>query len=206
MNEISNIVFDVGNVLVKWDPEKVMREQGMTAEDIREFDEKIFKSGIWDKSDEGILTKEEFVRSMVDAIPHLEEKIRGFFENIKDALSTFDYTERFIEKCKEAGYRVYILSNYSEWAYEQTKDSALTFLPLMDGILFSYRVKLIKPDDRIYESLLNTFSLNSTETVFMDDRLDNVEAAKKNGINAFVFENIEQAISDLKNYGVEIDY
>ncbi|MCR5273447.1 MAG: HAD family phosphatase [Lachnospiraceae bacterium] len=205
MTEIKNIVFDVGNVLVEWNPEKVMREQGMTEEEIKEFDEKIFKTGIWDKSDEGILTKAEFVKSMTDVMPGCKEKIESFFENIRGALTVFDYTENLIKKCKEAGFNVYILSNYSEWAYDQTRDYALSFLPLVDGALFSYAVKLIKPDDKIYEELLKMFSINSGESIFLDDRIDNVEAAKRNGINSFVFTGLNQALEELANYGVEIN-
>ena len=206
MTEISNIVFDIGNVLVDWNPQKVMRKYGMTEEDIAEFEEKIFRSGVWDKSDEGIMTKEEFVASMVEVIPRLKNEITAFFENIGEALSQFDYTKKLIETCKAAGYKVYILSNYSDWAYEQSKDDALSFLPMLDGELFSYRCKLIKPDDRIYEELLREFNLNGAETIFMDDREDNVEAARKNGINAFVFKGINQAIKELASYGVKIEW
>ena len=103
---------------------------------------------------------------------------------------------------KKEGLHVYILSNYGKKTFELTKDTALDFLPLTDGAIFSYTVKQIKPDIEIYETLLNQYQLKPEECVFIDDRMENIEGAKKAGIHGICFETIEQVKEDLKKYNV----
>ena len=76
----------------------------------------------------------------------------------------------------------------------------------MDGALFSYEVKLIKPDAAIYHTLLERFDLKAEECVFLDDLPANIEAARKAGITGIVFEGLEKALESLKALGVEIAY
>ena len=99
---------------------------------------------------------------------------------------------RWIRSLKEAGYRVYYLSNFSERVEKEAADE-LTFLKEMDGGILSYREHVIKPDPAIYELLLNRYSLAAEESVFLDDTLDNVKAAEKLGIRGILVENQEQA-------------
>ena len=81
------------------------------------------------------------------------------------------------EKRELAG--VYSFLIMGDWTYRRTKDNALDFLPLTDGAIFSYTVKQIKPDLEIYETLLNQYRLKPDECVFIDDRMENIEGAKK---------------------------
>lgn len=92
---------------------------------------------------------------------------------------------------------MYVLSNYGEYTYKQTKHK-LGFLPFMDGTIFSYKYKVIKPEKEIYELLLNKFDLQAAETVFIDDRLENVEAAQELGFKGIQFQNIMQAKEELE--------
>ena len=98
---------------------------------------------------------------------------------------------------KAQGYHVYILSNYGEYNFEKTKEK-MKFLPLMDGAVFSYQCKMIKPNEDIYLHILDEYWLEPEETIFIDDRIENVETARKLGIHGVVFENYEQASAELK--------
>lgn len=86
----------------------------------------------------------------------------------------------------------------------ENKDNALDFLPLTDGAIFSYTVKQIKPDLEIYETLLNQYRLKPDECVFIDDRMENIEGAKKAGIHGICFETIGQVKEDLKKYNIYV--
>ncbi len=78
---------------------------------------------------------------------------------------------------KRQGVSLYILSNYGAWTYAKTKDQSLGFLKDVDGALFSFEVKQIKPEPEIYHSLLERFHLRAEECVFLDDRQNNVDGA-----------------------------
>ena len=97
------------------------------------------------------------------------------------------------------GYHVYILSNYSENMLDQTKDK-LKFLPLMDGVVFSYKIKKMKPDPEIYEYLCDEYWLEPEESVFIDDRPVNIKGAETCGIHGIVFRSYEQAKKELDEF------
>ena len=84
---------------------------------------------------------------------------------------------------KEKGYKIYLLSNYSEELFHAHTKGA-KFLDVLDGGVVSYQVHALKPDREIYEILLEKYSLKAEECLFFDDRMDNVEGAKKAGIQA----------------------
>ena len=113
-----------------------------------------------------------------------------------------DYAIPWVKRLKQSGYGVYYLSNFSRKAEEDCKD-ALTFIPFTDGGILSYRDKLIKPDPRIYELLLDRFGLKAEECVFIDDTMRNIEAGEACGIKGICFQSYEQVRDDLRKLGVE---
>ena len=79
----------------------------------------------------------------------------------------------------------------------------MSFLKNMDGIIFSCEVKQIKPEPEIYKTVLGRYNLEPSETVFLDDRAENCEAARKLGIHAIQFKNFKQAAGELEKLGVK---
>lgn len=199
---IKNIIFDVGRVLVAWEPQETMRKLGMTEEDIAVVSDALFTSGLWNETDRGVQTDEEVYRQFVERAPEQEKNIKLFWENLDTAITQFDYVIPWMKALKKAGYHIYILSNYGKWTYDSTKDNALSFLSEVDGGIFSYEVKMIKPDLRIYQALLEKYNLNPEECVFMDDLEANIAGAKAAGIKGIVFTGKEDAEEQLKEYGV----
>lgn len=202
---IKNIIFDVGRVLVKWEPQKTMKELGMTETEIEAVSDALFNSGLWNETDRSVIPDEEIFRQFVERAPEQEKNIRLFWENLDKAIVQFDYVISWIKALKKAGYRIYILSNYGKWTYDSTKDNALSFLSEVDGAIFSYEIKIIKPDIRIYQALLEKYNLNPKECVFMDDLEANIDGAKEAGINGIVFKSKEDAVEQLKEYGVNCE-
>lgn len=202
---IKNIIFDVGRVLVKWEPQKTMKELGMTETEIEAVSDALFNSGLWNETDRSVIPDEEIFRQFVERAPEQEKNIRLFWENLDKAIVQFDYVLPWIKALKKAGYRIYILSNYGKWTYDSTKDNALSFLSEVDGAIFSYEIKIIKPDIRIYQALLEKYNLNPKECVFMDDLEANIDGAKEAGINGIVFKSKEDAVEQLKEYGVSCE-
>lgn len=200
---IKNIIFDVGKVLVEWEPEQAMARLGMDAATVDAVADATVRTKDWDEADRGALTPEELLLHFIEKAPEYEKEIRNFWEHIGMAIYQYDYVKEWMRALKEQGYHLYILSNYGAWTYEHTKE-ALSFVKDVDGALFSFQVKQIKPEPEIYRTLLARYDLKAEECVFLDDRAENIEGAKACGIHGIRFTSFEQAKQSLREYGVEV--
>lgn len=202
---IKNIVLDVGRVLVAWQPKQLWKEWGFSDETVEVLAKALFDSGVWNETDRGVLSNEEFLELAVRQAPEYEKEIVHFWNNVDKAIWQLPYVKEWICAMKKAGYHVYILSNYGSWTYEKTKESALSFLEDVDGAIFSYQVRVIKPDAAIYNALLAKYGLQAGESVFLDDLPANIEGAKAVGMHGIVFTGLEAALSELEKLGVKIE-
>ena len=194
---IKNIVFDVGQVLMSYTPEDYLKNLGFPEETIQTLMTAIFDSKLWETSDRGTIPTEEIWDGFRKQAPGYEKEVQTVYENLGDVVELMPYAEEWVKTLKEQGYHLYILSNYADHTY-QLSSHKMKFLPYMDGTLFSYAYKMAKPDHEIYEKLCAMYHLNPQETVFFDDRKENIEAARACGIHGILFQNHEQAQKDLK--------
>lgn len=201
---IKNIILDVGKVLVAWQPKVTMRELGISDETVEILAKALFDSGIWNEADRGVLSDDEFLELAIRQVPEYEAEVRLFWNNIDRAIWQFPYVKLWIRAMKKAGYKVYILSNYGNWSYEKTKERALNFLEEVDGAVFSYEVKQIKPDAAIFQALCDKYSLKAEECVFLDDLPANIEGAKNFGMQGIVFKGLQDALEELQKLDVKI--
>lgn len=196
---IKNIVFDIGNVLVEFRPEKVFAELGVSAEKIQGLANATVYSPLWPELDRGVMEEAAVFEKMKEAAPEYAKEIDLFIEKgLGNIVSSFDYAADWLNGLQERGYKVYLLSNYPESFFNLHSKEKFTFLPYIDGKIVSAYVKLIKPDIRIYEELLNTYELKADECVFLDDREENVEGAKKAGMHGIQFITYEDAVNQLE--------
>lgn len=200
---IRNIIFDVGNVLVEWAPEKAMRRLGMDEQTVQAVAGATVQTKDWDETDRGALSPAELLLHFIEKAPRYEKDIRTFWEHIDMAIYPFAYVQEWMERLKGKGYHLYILSNYGAWTYEKTKDDALSFLKYVDGALFSYEVCQIKPEPEIYHTLMERYGLKAEECFFLDDRQENVDGAEVCGIHAIRFTSYQAALQSLREYGIE---
>ena len=202
--EVKNIIFDVGQVLVTYDWETYLKEFHFPAEEEKLMAEKIFKSQIWNERDRGLLPEEEYLKQFIEALPaQYEEDVKRVIAESEKTVGIKDYAETWTAYLKNQGYHLYILSNYSQFMLDHTRSNKMPFLKNMDGVIFSCEVQQIKPEAPIYKTLLNRFGLKPEESVFLDDRLENCEAARKLGIHAIQFQNLKQAAKELEKLGVK---
>ena len=199
---IRNIVFDIGNVLVNFDPKSFLKRKGFDEAMADRIIEASVKTPVWNELDRGAWTEEELIEGFVRNDPKIEEQIRRAFSDYEDIVLPTTYAIPWIKELKAKGYRVYYLSNCSRMVEVQCKE-AMAFLPYTDGGILSYTDKLIKPDPAIYLLFLERFGLKADETVFLDDTLVNIEAAEKLGIHGIWFKGKEQAECELRKLGVE---
>ena len=191
---IKNIVFDIGNVLVKIQPDQAMRELGIAEEKIPKMAQATYLNPIWGELDRGVIPEAEIIDEMVTVAPEYEEDIRLFFRDGKDkVVKAYPYAKDWIEELQESGYKVYLLSNYPENYFELHMRNQLDFVNIVDGKIISGMVKMVKPDADIYQCLFDTYKLNPEECVFLDDRPENIEGGEKLGMQGIVFESYEGA-------------
>lgn len=199
---IKNIILDVGNVLVAWDPISVFRDLGFAETDIEPIADATIHSPEWDEFDRSARPDEEILARLIENAPEYEKEILLFWEHLGEAIRTYPYAVEWMESFKKRGYRVYILSNYSSYTYEKTRE-ALKCTELADGRLFSYEVKQVKPEPEFYQTLLDRYQLVPEECVFIDDKMENVAGAIGLGIHGIQFQTLEQVKSQLRELGVE---
>ena len=132
---IKNILFDVGNVLLDFDPERFLREAGYTGEQQETAMRCVFTHPLWDQLDKGTVTEKEALQEFIKADPAQEALIREIAGRTKETLFPLSYADGWVKSLKEQGYPVYILSNYAEELYKKTRH-LMTFLQYVDDALF----------------------------------------------------------------------
>lgn len=194
---IRNIVFDIGNVLTDYRWKEFLQDKGFDEAMVERIARASVLNPAWNEIDRGVWSEEEILQAFIKTDPEIEEEIRLAFADIRGLVTPRDYAIPWVRELKEKGFFVYYLSNFSHKAKVECAE-ALTFIPFTDGGILSYREKLIKPDPAIYKLLLDRFGLKAEECVFLDDVLQNVEAARECGLYGIRFETKEQAEAELK--------
>ena len=194
---INTVIFDVGMILVEFRWKAYLKEFGWN----EEINEKVAKATVlsdtWNKFDKGIMSWEELFKEFLSHDSSVEKEIKLFFEQIGNIVRAYEDTEGWIRSVKESGCKVYILSNYPELLFEKSQKE-LGFLKYVDGAVFSFQEKTVKPEDEIYQRLLEKYEINPSEAVFLDDVEKNLLAAQKHGIATIHVSEREEAQKKLK--------
>lgn len=195
--KIKVVIFDIGNVLAYFCWQEVF-ERYLSKEELTLLSEEIIPNRIeWYQMDQGLLTISDVAKSITKEFPNLEATLQEAICKVFQEISPFSYAEKWVQNIKSRGYRVYILSNYGEEAFALSKER-YTFLQHVDGQIISSEVKLMKPDHRIYQTLFERFGFNPEEAVFIDDNVDNIQAAKELGVKTVHFQSYEQGSQELE--------
>lgn len=202
---IKNIVFDMGNVLIKFDPDIFIKKVGITnPDDIEILKREIYKSKEWSMMDRGSLTDEEASLIMENRLPdHLKSVAKKLTCEWDRPIMPIEGAEELIKELKDNGYKLYLLSNASvnqKNYWPNCPGSAL-----FDGTLISSSIKHVKPEQEIYKAFVEKFNLNKEECVFIDDATQNIEAAEYFGIKGIVFHfDYNEVREKLKELGVKV--
>lgn len=197
---INTVIFDIGMVLVYFRWKELFADLGFKGEKFDRIAEATVHNPWWNEFDKGLMSVEEVVDKYAQTAPEYEAEITKIYDHSNQFIEVFDYTDSWIHELKERGYKVYVLSNWSEPAYEANKDTHMSFLKEMDGGILSFREGLIKPDRAIYQLLCERYQINPKEAVFLDDNVRNIESAKEFGLNTILFKNYQQAREELEKY------
>tara|TARA_B100000003_G_scaffold43461_1_gene37232 strand:- start:166 stop:768 length:603 start_codon:yes stop_codon:yes gene_type:complete len=175
---VKKFLFDLGNVFFDWNPERILKPIFNDDERMNFFINNISFPLLDTRCDAGI-TIEVAVNDAIKKFPEFEKEIKFYYPNHGNMVGGFfQKTVDVFYKIKELNYPCFVLSNWSAETYEGMEEK-YPFLKDFDGKIISGRDFLIKPDPAIYELAISRFDLIPQETLFIDDRLDNIEAAQK---------------------------
>ena len=177
---MKNIIFDLGNVLFQFHPEEFLSYffDKTTIEDLMVI---IFCSDEWLELDLGNMTIPEVIDIFASRNPQYKKEITFVLNNWSAMLIPIEKNVKILRQLKEMGYPLYILSNFHKEAFE-TMYQKHDFLHLFDGGIVSAYEHIIKPDERIYQLLLDRYHLNKEDCLFIDDSLTNIHIAGDLGI------------------------
>ena len=174
---VKKFLFDLGNVFFDWNPERILKPIFNDDERMNFFINNISFPLLDTRCDAGI-TIEVAVNDAIKKFPEFEKEIKLYYPNHGNMVGGFfQKTVDVFYKIKELNHPCYVLSNWSAETYEGMEEK-YPFLKDFDGKIISGRDFLIKPDPAIYELAISRFNLIPEETLFIDDRLDNIEAAQ----------------------------
>lgn len=203
---MKTIIFDMGMVLVDFRWKALLSELGYSGAKADTIGKAMFESPLWQEFDRGVWEDEKILASMKEETPEAAEAIDKIWqpENFRNACAPFDYSEQLLKQLHEAGCKIYILSNYGKRLFSLDKEM-FGFLQYTDGGVISAKVQQMKPDADIYQTLLQKYDIDPADAVFFDDRKENCEAARKQGIAAVEVDGLSTILKGIQEYtGIEI--
>lgn len=197
---MKNIIFDIGNVLLSFQPEEFLSQY--YDEDIMgDLMTIIFCSQEWIELDLGTMLIDEVIDKLTLSHPHYHEDITFVLKNWTQMLQPIQENIKIAYQLKEKGYSLYLLSNFHIEAIQQMFDQ-YDFFHIFDGQVISGFEHIVKPDLQIYKTLLERYHLEAQESLFIDDILSYTNAAELVGIQGLHLGYQKNLEEELKNINV----
>lgn len=156
----------------------------------------LFDSGVWLDLDRGVTTEGEVATKISSECDLTVDEVHRCFDTVRDSLVDFPESIALIREMKAAGVPLYALSNISEVNFLYLRERG--YFDLFDGIVISAEEKLIKPDKRIFQVVLDRYGLDATKVVFVDDSLPNVQAAEAMEMRSVHFKRSRQCYEKVR--------
>lgn len=193
---IKNIVFDLGGVLIDFDPERMINDN-FPPEYHDTIMKNVFRSIHWLNMDRGTESVDEAIDNMLPSIPEdARDKMRELILDREGQMPVIKEMTPIINALHEGGYRLFVLSNCASWLHEFKNN--IPSNEYFDGFFASADYKMLKPDREIFQKFLEVFSLKAEECLFIDDSPANIDGARRVGFNAFCFDTKD--FDGLKKY------
>ena len=200
---IKNIIFDFGGVLIDWNPEYLFRKVFDDENEMRFFLREVC-SNDWNlKQDEG-RTFEEAIRLLSEEHPQYKDEIAQYFSRWLETVGGDIAENSSLIEALKPNYRLFGLTNWSAETFPLAYRK-YPFFKALDGIVVSGEEKLIKPDHRIYQRLLERYDLILGESVFIDDSKPNIDAALELGFKVVHYSEQVNLKEELVKLGIQID-
>lgn len=202
MAEIRHIVFDIGRVLIHYDPDLPFSRLIPDPQERRWFFDNVCTSA-WNIEQDRGRTWEEAEAELLAVHPDHAENIRNFRRHWHEMVPhAYDDSVALMKRLIDKGYDVTLLTNWAADTFVEAR-GRFPFLDLPRGITVSGEIFAIKPDRKIYDHHVASFGLEPAASLFIDDSQKNVDGAKAAGWQAVLFTDAETLRKDLKSFGID---
>jgi 2-haloacid dehalogenase len=200
----TTVVFDIGNVLLRWDPRNLYRTIFEDETEMEWFLGNICTPA-WNLEQDRGRDWEEAVALLVKDHPKHERQIRAFHDRWPETVAgIYEQNVALLQKLREAGVPNYCITNFSGPKFVLAQE-IFPFLGGFDGVIVSGDERLLKPDHAIYHLLLDRYGLEAADCVFIDDSRLNAEAAQAVGMHAIHYPNEQvDLFAELRRYGFSV--
>ena len=199
---INTIIFDLGAVLIDWNPHYMYRTLFTDEEEMKSFLATVTTSD-WNEEQDAGRSLQEGTEILVKQFPQYEANIRAFYSRWEEMLGEpfWDTVEIFKELKDSSKYKIYALTNWSAETFPVAL-SKYEFLSWFDGIVVSGTEKMRKPAPEFYQILMDRHLVKPEEALFIDDNYRNILAAEKLGIKSIHFTDAEQLSVELRQLSI----
>jgi putative hydrolase of the HAD superfamily len=196
---IRNVVFDVGGVLLEWNPPRVIEKLHPDPKTQALIRQQMFEHADWHEFDRGTLSYTDAIAHFAKATGLSSEETRTLIHATREALQPIDGTIRMLEKLAAEGVHLYLLSNMPVSTFEYLRQKH-KFFEHFEHLVISGAILLVKPEPAIYKHLVEQTGIVPAESVFIDDLLKNVIAARECGFEAIQFRDPASCREELRTY------
>ena len=186
-HKVDAVVFDIGNILIRYAPDHFLEILFPgDAQKQRDMMARVYGGPYWPRFDRGTMTYEDAAREMVAVYGGTYEDYMHALTGWIEIKTPIEEGWRAAQRCRSAGKKLYLLSNYPQRGYERLREKfANLFDPLFDGGVISCYEHVMKPEREIYARLCERYGIDPARAVFIDDTPVNVEGACEFGLNGF---------------------
>ena len=196
---IKKVIFDVGQVLVKFSPKNLFLKILKNEEEVDYFLKNIC-TWEWHIQQDLVYDTSKVAEPMAKKYPEYKEAIDAFYGRFLEMIEgTYKENVNLALQLKKQGYSIYLLSNFPGDQFEKYRLQN-SYINMFDDRIISGDVGLAKPDKKIYELAVQKFSLIPEESLFIDDKIENTTSAEKLGIKTIHLENPNALNVIIKNY------
>jgi len=198
---ITTIVFDLGGVLIDWDPRHLYRQLFSDPQEMEVFLRDVV-SPDWNAEQDSGRTWAEATAELLARHPDHEEMIRAYSERWADMLAgPITGTVDVLQEVRDAGFRLLALTNWSAETFPRAR-GMFPFLDWFEGIVVSGDERIKKPDPEIWRRLMGRYGVEPSSSVYIDDVPHNITVAEELGFHAIHFEGAERLRERLVGLGM----
>lgn len=187
---IRNVVFDLGGVLLEWNPDAILARLYPDPETAARVKREVFQHADWLALDKGTLDEEEAVRLFQRRTGRPLSEMNGLMQTVRESLIPIGPSFELLEELSEQGMSLYCVSNMQAAVFAFLRQR-YDFWSKFKGLVISASVKMIKPDAEIFNHLFSRYRLTPAETLFIDDHPPNIESALRLQMKAILFQGAD---------------